>query len=218
MVVQSVCIIGSGGNLLDILDTIEAINRVRHSWSVIGLLDDAREVGSEHLGYRILGPLAKAQSLDDCLFVSSIWNERSFRTVHRLLASCGVAPDRFATLVHPAASVSSRAKVGRGVLIHQGASIGGNVVIDDHVSIGPGCILGHGTAVRSYTCIAAGAVLSGGVECGANCYVGSASCVRQNLKIGDRALVGLGAVVVKDVEAESVVVGNPAAPQDVTSR
>jgi acetyltransferase-like isoleucine patch superfamily enzyme len=36
--------------------------------------------------------------------------------------------------------------------------------------------------------------------------------IRQRLRIGAGALVGLGAVVVKDVASATVVVGNPAAP------
>jgi acetyltransferase-like isoleucine patch superfamily enzyme len=43
-----------------------------------------------------------------------------------------------------------------------------------------------------------------------NCYIGSAASVRQRCVIGSRSLVGLGAVVIDDVEPGSVVAGNPA--------
>ena len=47
---------------------------------------------------------------------------------------------------------------------------------------------------------------------GACTYVGTGAVVRENLRIGAGPLIGMGAVVVKDVEADSTVVGNPAHP------
>jgi acetyltransferase-like isoleucine patch superfamily enzyme len=57
--------------------------------------------------------------------------------------------------------------------------------------------------------LAPGAIVSGFVQVGRACYFGASAVIRQNLRIGSRALVGMGTVVVADVEAEAVVVGNP---------
>jgi sugar O-acyltransferase (sialic acid O-acetyltransferase NeuD family) len=209
-VVQKLIILGCGGNALDLFDIVDAINRVTPTWQVDGFLDDRREQDSEYLGFRVLGRLPDARRFEDCLFASTIWNEITFRNLHRVLASTHVDRSRFATLVHPAASVSARARLGQGVIVNFGASIAGNVTIDDHVSIGPGCIVGHDSIIDSYTCVAAGAVISGGVHVQRNCYVGSGAMVRQRIRIGEKALVGLGAVVVKDVDALATVAGNPA--------
>jgi UDP-2-acetamido-3-amino-2,3-dideoxy-glucuronate N-acetyltransferase len=48
------------------------------------------------------------------------------------------------------------------------------------------------------------------VEHGAT--LGSGAVIGGGIRIGRRALVGAGAVVTRDVEPESVVVGNPARP------
>jgi acetyltransferase-like isoleucine patch superfamily enzyme len=45
---------------------------------------------------------------------------------------------------------------------------------------------------------------------GAGAWVGPNACVRQRVTIGRGALVGMGAVVLKDVEAHTTVAGNPA--------
>ncbi len=51
----------------------------------------------------------------------------------------------------------------------------------------------------------------GSVTIGHNCHI-AGSVIRNQRSVGDYATVGLGAVVVKDVEKGTVVVGNPAKP------
>lgn len=210
--VRRLVILGAGGNAHDVLDVVEQINLVAPTWEIAGFLDDGRPHGTRYLGLEVLGPLKSARSFEEVEFVSSIWNSTNFTYLHDVLDVAGVDASRFATLVHPGASVSSRAELGRGVLVHFGASIAGGVRISDHVSIGPGCIVGHGSCIESFTTVAAGAVVAGGVHIERNCYIGSCSAIRQHQRIGARSLVGLGAVVVKNVESGSMVVGNPARP------
>ena len=47
---------------------------------------------------------------------------------------------------------------------------------------------------------------------GEQVYVGAGAVVRDHLEIGDRAVVGMGAVAVKDVPPDMTVVGVPAGP------
>src|SRR5262245_43336026 len=146
------------------------------------------------------------------MFVNVIGSDRSYRLRPQIIARTGVPLDRFATLVHPQAGVSSRAKLGRGILINYGASVAGNVTIGDQVSIGPGCIIGHDSVIEPFTMLAPAAVVSGFCQVGEASYIGAGAMIRQNLRIGAGALVGMGAVVVKDVPPAAVVVGNPACP------
>jgi sugar O-acyltransferase (sialic acid O-acetyltransferase NeuD family) len=203
-------ILGTGGSAYDALDIVEAINAVSPTWKVAGFLDDARPVGSEHLGLPILGRLADAVQFADARFLNVIGSDTSYRRRPEIIDSTGLSAERFATLVHPGAGVSSRAKLGRGVCVNHGVSVAGGVVIGDHVCLGPGVIVGHDSVIEEYALLAPGAVVSGFVSVGRSAYIGAASSVRQKVKIGERALVGMGAVVLHDVPAHSIVVGNPA--------
>ena len=51
-------ILGTGGNALDFLDVVEAINRASPTWDLVGFLDDGRPAGSEFHGVEILGPVS----------------------------------------------------------------------------------------------------------------------------------------------------------------
>jgi acetyltransferase-like isoleucine patch superfamily enzyme len=57
-----------------------------------------------------------------------------------------------------------------------------------------------------------GAIVSGFVHLGRNAYVGAHAVIRQSLRVGERTLVGMGAVVIHETAKGSTVVGNPARP------
>jgi UDP-3-O-[3-hydroxymyristoyl] glucosamine N-acyltransferase len=52
--------------------------------------------------------------------------------------------------------------------------------------------------------------IAGSVIIGRNCYIGSGTGVRNGLRIGDRALAGLGSNIIRNVAEGDVVAGNPA--------
>jgi sugar O-acyltransferase (sialic acid O-acetyltransferase NeuD family) len=204
-------ITGTGGGAYDVLDIVQGCDAQKPSfWELAGFLDDARFAGSQHFGFPILGPLREAARFADCLFVNVIGSDVSFRKRLEIIQSTGLASERFATLIHPQASVSSWAKLGRGVYVSFGCSISGAVVVGDHGSFSPGCIIGHDSKIGDGALIAPGAIISGFVEIGRCAYIGAGAMIKQRVKIGDGALVGMGAVVTKDVAPGAVVVGNPA--------
>ena len=205
-------ILGTGGSAYDLLDIVEAINAVQPTWEPIGFLDDARPAGSRHLGLEVLGTLRDAPRYAESSFVNVIGSDRSFRNLPEILASTGLALDRFATLVHPAASVSSHAQLGHGVMVNPGVVLGGGVSIGNHVMLCPGCIVGHESSVGDYAILAPGSIVSGLVRLDPGCYIGAGAVIRQKLRIGARSLIGMGAVVVNDVHLETTMIGNPARP------
>jgi len=210
--IQPLIIFGTGGSAHDVLDIVEAMNALSPAWELVGFLDDARNPGERHLGLEVLGPLTAAARFERCLFVNVIGSDRSYRQRPQLVAQTGLPADRFATLIHPGAGVSSRARLGFGVVVNFGASVAGNVTISDQVWIGPGCVIGHDSMIEPFALIAPAAVISGVCEIGKASYVGAGAMIRQKVRIGSAALVGMGAVVVKDVPPRAIVVGNPARP------
>ncbi|MGA9860320.1 MAG: hypothetical protein WBQ18_20805 [Solirubrobacteraceae bacterium] len=189
---------------------MDALNMDGAKVNILGVLDDSRARGEGHLGLEVLGDLASCTDFAGAQFISTIHNERVHKLHPGIIARLGVPAGRFATLIHPGAGLSRRAEIGRGVCVGYGASIAGGVVIGDHVFIGPNVIVGHDSRVEAHAVLAAGALLGGIVHVGAACYVGSSAAVRPRVVLGREALIGLGAVVVRDVPDGDVVVGNPA--------
>jgi sugar O-acyltransferase (sialic acid O-acetyltransferase NeuD family) len=213
---QPLIILGVSGNAYDILDTIDAINNHAETWRPTGFLDDFLPAGSLHAGLPILAKLADAVKFTDQQFISAIGSERSYRLRPDIIAATRLHADRFVTLVHPLAQVSTRSKLGRGICVNAGAYVAGSAVLGDHVWVGPGTIVGHDAIIGDHTILAPATVISGFVNIEAACYIGAAAAVRQRVRIKRGALVGMGSVVTRDVEEGVVVVGNPARALPVT--
>lgn len=99
--------------------------------------------------------------------------------------------------------VSSNVCVCRGTI--DDTIIGDGVKIDNLSHIAHNCVLGENAAL-AYPCY-----LGGSSKYGSNAYLAGA-IVRNQCDVEENAFVGLGAVVVKNVDAGEVVVGNPAKP------
>ena len=85
-----------------------------------------------------------------------------------------------------------------------------DTVIEDNVKIDNLVHVAHNCLIQRGAFIIACAELSGGVVVGRNAWVAPNSCTHQKVNIGDGSIVGLGAVVTKDVPPNSVYAGNPA--------
>lgn len=86
----------------------------------------------------------------------------------------------------------------------------GLTLIADHVKVDNLVHIAHNDEINENTLITAGVIFSGGVRVGKNCWIAPNVCIKEKTKIGDHSLVGLGAVVIRDVEEYTTVAGNPA--------
>jgi UDP-3-O-[3-hydroxymyristoyl] glucosamine N-acyltransferase len=79
-------------------------------------------------------------------------------------------------------------------------------VIDHYVHVG------HNTRTGKNNIIAAGTIMAGGCQIKDNCFIGVNTLIKEKVIIGSDVYTGMGAVVVKDVEDKSIIIGNPAVP------
>jgi acetyltransferase-like isoleucine patch superfamily enzyme len=82
--------------------------------------------------------------------------------------------------------------------------------VEDHVIVLPGSVISHDDVIGAYVCITSGVCISGNVTVGRCSYLGTNSAIRGHVHIGERVLVGMGSVVIRDVPDNQTVVGVPA--------
>jgi len=78
--------------------------------------------------------------------------------------------------------------------------------VDDLVQIG------HNTLIGKNTLITANTVICGGAVIGEECWIAPNSVVKEKIKVGNRVTIGLGSVVIRNIEDDLVVAGIPAVP------
>jgi UDP-3-O-[3-hydroxymyristoyl] glucosamine N-acyltransferase LpxD len=104
--------------------------------------------------------------------------------------------------------------IGNNVEIGQLNSIsigsGGDTYIQDNVKLDGLVHIGHNDNLGKNTEIPAGVIISGFVNTGEHAYLGVNSAVRNRRDLGANCVIGMGAVVTKNVEDGMTVIGNPA--------
>lgn len=210
---QPIIILGTGGNCVDILETICDLNDSgpECQYRCIGFLDDdPAKSGTSIHDFPVLGPLVDARNYPEAKFINGIGSHRNYRVKSSIIARTQLPDERFATIVHPSACVSRFANLGLGTAILQNVTVASGVSIGRHVVILAGSTVNHDSVVGDFSCIASGVSISGGVRTGHSCYLGTNSCLRDGICLGESCMIGMGSVVRHDVEPRSIMVGNPA--------
>lgn len=128
----------------------------------------------------------------------------------QIIEKLEVAGCEVISLIHPKAQVASTAKIGRGVIISPFCYVGPDAVLDPHVTIGPNSTIGHDAVVGSFTILSPHTFLGGWSQVGSSCFFGGHSMLAPKFKVGEHSKISAGAICLKDVEAYSLAVGNPA--------
>ena len=104
--------------------------------------------------------------------------------------------------------VGNNVDIGSNSCIDRGAL--SDTIIEDYVKIANLCQIAHNVRIGCNTMIVACTQISGSCRIGKNVWIGPNVTVRDWRKIGDNALVGIGATVVCDIPDNEVWAGNPA--------
>lgn len=106
------------------------------------------------------------------------------------------------------ASVGSLAHVDRDVVVGDGSRVGALAYLAPLTHIGAGVFVGPGAVFANDPYPPSGKLVGTRVDDGA--IIGANATVGAGLRVGARAVISMGAVVTKDVEAGHVVAGSPA--------
>ncbi len=100
-------------------------------------------------------------------------------------------------------------KIGKNVFINSGCKFqdqGG-------ITIGDGCLIGHNVIITTLNHVEEPSkrqsILPKSVTIGKNVWIGANVTIVPGVTIGDNAIIGAGSVVVRDIPANTVAVGNP---------
>lgn len=116
----------------------------------------------------------------------------------------------FKTIIHPSAVISPSSKIGAGSIISANAIVSIDVVIGDHAQINFHSSIGHDCNIGDFFTACPGSRVSGSCEIGNQVFLGTNCSLKQNLSIADNVNLGIGAVILSDIDSKGTYFGNPA--------
>jgi sugar O-acyltransferase (sialic acid O-acetyltransferase NeuD family) len=206
--VMNVIIVGAGGQGRVIADAIQCSFRNNGRLTLGGFLDDNLGLQSkESTRPRILGRIADIHGVPHDAVVVGIGDNATRR---KLFVDLEAQGENIISIVHPDAVVAEDVLIGKGTVIFAGVVVNAGSCIGSDVILNTGCTVDHNAKIDSHVHICPGVHLAGGVTVGEGAFVGIGGAVIQNRTIGAWAIVGAGAVVIRDVMPRTTVVGVPA--------
>ena len=180
-------------------------------WELLGFLDDDPERwGAAVAGTCVLGGLDRLPDLPEARVVVCTGHPNDFTSKKRIVRRLELPAERYATLIHPTAVLPASCRVGEGTVMLAGVVATTDVEIGAHVAVMPQATFTHDVRLDDFVTVGAGAGLAGTVQVREGAYLGSGCLILENRVIGPWALVGMGAIVTRDVPGGEVWAGTPA--------
>ena len=178
---EEIILVGGGGHCKSVIDVIEQQSK----YQIAGIIDKKELIGTEVLGYKIIGcdedlPSLQKQFSYALITVGQITSNAVRVNLFKTLKKLGF---NMPVIISPLAYVSHHASVDEGTVIMHGA------IVNPHARIGKNCIINsktlieHDAVVEDNCHISTGAIINGGVVVKANTFFGSNATSKEYITI-----------------------------------
>ncbi len=199
---KSIAIIGAGGMARDALHTLDALGLAA---AVIGFFETPEIVRERDVsGLPVRATTALDIGATDLLVAVGSGTARS-------VLVAGLPPTaRYPRYVHPSVSIGRNVEMGSGTLVCAGSIMTGDIRLGRHVQLNIGTFVTHDCVLGDFVTTAPGVRISGNCRIGPRSFIGTNASIREGTTIDADTVVGMGAVVTRDLSGGGVWIGNPA--------
>lgn len=200
-----------GAGFFDVMKLVEAINRCRPTWTILGFLDDTPELKGRSIhGYSVIGGRDLIPEYANRKSVYVFNNVNGSRAGAQHVADLLKSHDcRIPNLIHPSIDLNY-VQIGIGCIIPEGCVLGANVTMGNFVTMRYGSVISHEVNIGDFVLIGPGATVGSRVCLKKGSLIGAGATVILGNTVGEFGIVGGGAVVTTPVASGVTVAGVPA--------
>lgn len=201
-----VVVVGGGGFGREVILYAEDCLAAGTLAPVAGYIDDMVEALP---GYDVerIGTIQDYSPRPGDLFIVAVGEPAKKRKLVEMLQGKG---GKFATLLHPSTMISRTATIEEGVIMTPHAMALPDAKLERFVTLNNFSGIGHDSVAGEFSTLSALVDVTGNCRLGKDVMIGSGARLLPKVTIGDGAVVGAGAVVVRSVKPGMTVYAAPA--------
>ncbi|MDF0479336.1 hypothetical protein OL233_03455 [Vagococcus sp. PNs007] len=203
---KDLIIIGAGGLGRKVFVCLKRLNQGNLRWNIKGFIDDdLNSLDNVRCDLKIIGSIKDYQPKPNDVFVLAMSNPDAKEKMADMFLERGAV---FETIVSPDVLLGDYVEIGLGSIVMTPYNIESGAKIGKFVTI-LGSTLALDGQIGDYSTTTGFANLTN-ANIGKKVFVGSHAVILEGLNIGDESSVGVGSIVMKDVNPGTKVFGNPA--------
>ncbi|MCR4762235.1 MAG: acetyltransferase [Lachnospiraceae bacterium] len=208
-------IYGAGGLGQQVSEMAERWYATR--WERIVFINDLLEKQAEQEGHAVMPYrlFVKQFSGEDTEFLIASGEPDLRREYYERITGDGF---HLTTLIHPEAEVSPTAVLGDGIIALRGCVINHHAQVGTNTCLMINSVIGHDSVIAPHCQISTFVSIGGHCSVGECTFFGLQASLRDTVSVGRYVIVGEGTHVLKAVQDEVVVMGNPGKPCFMNSR
>ena len=201
--IQQLVIVGTGAFAREVNQWILDESQKSQACKVIGYLktaDNDEEQKDSSFGLECIGVIGEYALPKGHKYVMGIGTPK-FKD--EIVVKHSLNPEDFYTFIHSTTVLAGSAIVGRGCILCPFTVVSTNAILADFVSVNCFSGIGHDVSVGKYTTLSSHVDLTGYVQVGDSVFFGSGAKTRPGIKIGSNAMIGMGSIIINNIEANS---------------
>ena len=205
---QRLIIVGAGGLGREVFSWASHHPDCGKVWSIAGFIDD-NPIALDNFRYpvKVINSISNYIPCADDLLVCAIGEPAIKRLVcERLIAHSA----KFISLIHPTVVTGTNVSLANGVVICPYVTLTADIQVGAFSLINCHSSAGHDVNIGAWATISGHCDVTGGCKIGEGAFLASGVRLLPGKTVGSNAYVGAASVVIKSVQPEDRVFGNPA--------
>jgi sugar O-acyltransferase (sialic acid O-acetyltransferase NeuD family) len=200
---KKILIFSAGPAGRDIFLLINAINKIKKKWKVIGFVDDNKKFKKKKVEGLEVFSLKKKPIEKNLYAITGMMDPIVRKNIYvKEIKNDYLIPN----LIHPNIEIPKCFKLGKGNIIFNHVHLSFEVAFGSFSVISNFCDIGHNLVSKDFLTVMPSVTIGGNCRVGSNTLIGSGVKIIQNINIGDNCKIGIGSSVTSDLSKNSNII------------